>query len=64
MTESRNSGYHTKVRRQEKYYAAASAKGGVAAAMAGRGAYREEFERDHGPDLDESLDGTETAHEF
>ena len=39
-------------------------KGGAAAAVAGRTAYREEFQRDDGPDLDESLDGTESGHEF
>jgi hypothetical protein len=37
--------------------------GGVAA-VAGRGAYREEYLRDHGPDLDERLDGTESGQEI
>jgi hypothetical protein len=43
----------------------ASTKGRAAAAVAGRTAYREEYPRDYyGPDLDESLDGTESGHEF
>jgi hypothetical protein len=33
-------------------------------AAAGRTAYRDEFERDFGPDLDEPLDVTESGHEF
>jgi hypothetical protein len=39
-------------------------QGGAAAAVAGRTAYREEYQRDYGPDLDESLDGIESGHEF
>jgi hypothetical protein len=61
MTEHRGSEYHTKVHQQEKYYGVASAKGGAVAAVAGRTAYRGEFQRNYGPDLDESLDGTETG---
>jgi hypothetical protein len=61
MTEPRNSEHHTKAHQQEKYYGVASTKGGAAAAVAGRTAYRGEFQRDYGPDLDESLDGTETG---
>jgi hypothetical protein len=37
---------------------------GGAAAVAGRAAYREEYLRDHGPDLDEWLDGTESGQEI
>lgn len=33
-------------------------------APAGRTAYREEYQCDHGPDLDEPLDQTESGHEF
>jgi hypothetical protein len=33
-------------------------------AMAGRTAYRDEFERDHGPDPDERLDSNESGHEL
>ena len=62
MTERRNTDHHTKVHQQEKYYGVASTKGGAVAA-AGRTAYREEYQRDHGPDLDESIDGTESGHE-
>ena len=64
MTEPRNIEHHTKTHRQGKYYAVTSAKGGAAVAEAGRTAYREEFQRDYGPDLDESLDGTESGREF
>jgi hypothetical protein len=62
MTEPRSSAHHTKIHRPEKYYDVASAKDGAAAA--GRGTYREEFQRDYGPDLDESLDGTESGPKF
>jgi hypothetical protein len=63
MTDPRSDERHTKVRRQKKYYGIASTKGG-AAAVAGRTAYREEYQRDYGPDLDEPLDGTESAQEI
>jgi hypothetical protein len=64
MMETRNGEHHTKVHQQKKYYGVASRRGSAAAAVAGRTAYREEFQRDYGPDLDESLDGTESRHEF
>jgi hypothetical protein len=63
MTDPRSDERHTKVRRQKKYYGVASTKGG-AAAVAGRTAYREEYQRDYGPDLDEPLDGTESPQEI
>ena len=63
MTDPRSDERHTKVRRQKKYYGVASTKGG-AAAVAGRTAYREEYQRDYGPDLDEPLDGTESSQEI
>ena len=63
MTDPRKSERHTKVQQQKKYYGVASMKGGARAA-AGRTAYREEYQRDYGPDLDESLDVTESGHEF
>lgn len=62
MTEPRNSEHHTKVHQEKTYHGVASTKGGAAAA--GRTAYREEFQRDYGPDLDESLDGNESGPEF
>ena len=64
MTEPRKSEHHTKVHQQSKYHGVASTKGGAVAAVAGRRAYREEFQRDYGPDLDESLDGTESRHKI
>jgi hypothetical protein len=63
MTEPRNSGHHTKVFQEDTYHALASAKVG-AKAPAGRTAYREEYQRDYGPDLDEPRDGIESGHEF
>ena len=64
MTEPRNSEHHTKVHQAKTYHGVASPKGGAGTMAAGRTAYREEFQRDYGPDLDESLDVTETGHEF
>ena len=61
MTKPRNSELQTKVRQQHKYYGVASTKRVAAAAMAGRMSYREEFQHDYGPDLDESLDGAEAG---
>jgi hypothetical protein len=64
MTEPRNNRQHTKVHQEKKYHRVASRKGGAEAVTAGRTAYREEYQRDYGPDLDEPLDGTESRHEF
>jgi hypothetical protein len=64
MTEARNSEHRTKIHRQDRSYGVAIANTGGAVALAGRTAYREEFQRDHGPDLDESVDGIESAREF
>jgi hypothetical protein len=43
-------------------YDAGKTSGGPAAA--GTPAYPEQYMRDHGPDLDESLDGTESGQEI
>jgi hypothetical protein len=59
MTEPRDSGHHTKVHSENPDQGV----GGPRAA-AGRATYREEFQRDYGPDLDESLDGTESGPAF
>jgi hypothetical protein len=64
MTKPKNSGHHTKVRQEETYHSEASTKGGGGAVATDRTAYREEYEHDYGPDLDEPLDGTESGHEF
>jgi hypothetical protein len=64
MTEPKSSEHHTKVYPPKKYYGATSTKGGAAAVVVGRAAYREEYMRDHGPDLDEWLDGTESGQEI
>lgn len=63
MTEPRNSEHHTKVHQEKTYHGVASTKGGAGAAV-GRMAYREDYQRDYGPDLDELLEGTESGHEF
>jgi hypothetical protein len=64
MTEPRNSEHHTKVHQEKTYYGVASLKDDAGPVAAGRTAYREEFQRDYGPDLDESLDVTESGREF
>jgi hypothetical protein len=64
MTEPRNSEHHTKVHQEKTYHGLASTKGGAWAVAAARTAYREEYQRDYGPDLDEPLDRTESGHEF
>ena len=63
MSGPRNSENHTKVHQEKTYHGVASTKGGAGAAV-GRMAYREDYQRDYGPDLDELLDGTESGHEF
>jgi hypothetical protein len=64
QTQQRSSEHRTKIHEQDRSYGVASAKGSVAVALAGRTAYQEEYQRDRGPDLDESLDGIESGHEF
>jgi hypothetical protein len=63
MAEPREIQRHPKVHQGKKYHGVASTKGGAAASVVGRTAYREEYQRDYGPDLDEPLDGTESGHE-
>ena len=64
MTEQRNSEHRTKIHLQDRSYGVAIANAGVPVALAGRTAYQEEYQHDRGPDLDESLDGIESGHEF
>lgn len=61
---TRNGERRTKEQQQESRYGVARRKAGAVAAMAGRAVYRDEYRRNYGPDLDESLDGTELRHEF
>lgn len=66
MTEPSKSQHHSKARREDPSHGAARTqrRGAGGAAAAGRTAYRDEFERDYGPDPDEPLDRTESGHEF
>jgi len=64
MIESRRSEQRTKERQPMSYHRETSAKGGAVRVTAGRSAYREEFQRNYGPDLDEALDSVESGHEF
>jgi len=59
MTQPRNSEHQTKLHPRKKSYGVGEAQGG-AAAVAGRSAYRQDYERNYGPDLDEWLDATES----
>jgi hypothetical protein len=64
MTKHRNSEDHAMPHQGKTYDGVASTKGDAPLVAAGRTAYREEYQRDYGPDLDEPLDGTESGHEF
>jgi hypothetical protein len=64
MTEPRNSEHHVKVHLERTYHGVTSAEGGAGPVAAGRTAYREEYQRDYGPDLDEPQDRAESGHEF
>ena len=60
MTQPRNAEHYTKVPLPPKDYRANRTKGDPAA-VAGRSAYRQDYERNYGPDLDEWLDATESG---
>jgi hypothetical protein len=62
MTDPRDSEQRTRGRQENTYRGLAGTSGG-AWAVAGRTAYREEFQRDYGPDPDEPLDSTESGRE-
>lgn len=62
MAKPRESQHRPKVRQGKKYHGVASTRRG-AAASAGTTAYREDFQREYGPDLDEPLDGTESGRD-
>jgi hypothetical protein len=64
MTELSNTEHHMTVHQERTYLGVTSAKGGAGPVAAGRTAYREEYQRDYGPDLDEPLDRAESGHEF
>jgi hypothetical protein len=64
MTEPRSSEHQMKVHQERTYHGVTSAKGGAGPVAAGRTAYREEYQRDYGPDLDEPLNRAELGPEF
>ena len=59
MTEPRKSEHRTKAHPENHEQGVGGSR-----AAAGGTAYREEFQHDHGPDLDESLDGAESGTNF
>jgi hypothetical protein len=64
MRAQKRSEQYMNVRRERADRDALNTTRIAAAGAAGRTVYREEFERDFGPDLDEPVDGTESGHEF
>ena len=64
MTEARKSRLYSKVGQDKGCHDAARAKRRAGVLASAATAYRAEFERDFGPDLDEPLDVTESGHEF
>ncbi len=65
MTEPRDNEHQTELHQEETFHGVAVTHDGAGPmAAVGRTAYREEYKRDYGPDLDEPLDGTESGHEF
>lgn len=64
MTKSRMHEDHAKLHQEEAYHRLRSTKGSAGTVAAGRTAYRDDYQRDYGPDLDESLDKVESGHEF
>ena len=61
--EPRSGVHHPKAHAEGSYHVVVSpdVSGG---APAGRAAYRDEYQFDYGPDLDEPFDQTESGHEF
>jgi len=64
MMEPRNSKHQAGSQQEKQFRGAGSGKAVAGAVAAGRSAYRDEYECDHGPDLDEPLDGNESGIEF
>jgi hypothetical protein len=64
MIETRKVRLYTKAEQDRARHAAARAKRRAGALAAAGTVYREEFQRDVGPDLDEPLDVTESGREF
>jgi hypothetical protein len=64
MIETRKVRLYTKAEEDRARHTAARAKRRAGALAAGGTVYREEFQRDVGPDLDEPLDVTESGREF
>jgi hypothetical protein len=67
MIEPRSDVHRPKASEERTYHAIVSPSGGAndaVGAPAGRSAYRDDYQRDHGPDLDEPFDEIESVHEF
>jgi hypothetical protein len=64
MTEPSDSERHTKIHQEKTYHDIAITKDSAGPMAAGRTTYREEYQCNYGPDLDEPVDGTESGHEF
>jgi hypothetical protein len=64
MTETRKNHLHLPAYKDKGHHGAARAKRRAGVLAEASTAYRGEFDRDFGPDLDEPLDVTESGHEF
>lgn len=64
MTETKKTPHPPKARKPKLYRGALAAKRNVGDFATGAAIYREEFQRDIGPDQDEVIDRTESGHEF
>ena len=63
MTKPRGNEHRAQTEEGHAYRSLASTNGS-AWAVAGRTAYRDEFQRDYGPDLDERVDRNESVGDF
>ena len=64
MTESKRTLHLPTARKPRTHHGAVAAKRKIGDTATGSSIYREEFQRDIGPDQDEFVDRTESGHEF